>query len=368
MSKLTAPKNEFGIDIAKIWAMFSVLSLHLFLYSNYYNFAEKSFQAVCHATIRMLFYQCVPLFLVITGYLKRNAEFSLKHYYKLIPVLISYVVCALIVIAYKIFYLHESFSILIWAQSIWSFNQPTYAWYLNAYVSLYLIMPFINAAYKSLETHTQKRVAVIVVVFVTMFATTINKIPIKGEIIRSLGIGPTFFQKMWPVAYYVLGMYIGDVKLKIKKWFGAILLLVLLAGEAVIAIVTTPNIFNNGLNFTNEDCVNVPVVMLIFLLLYDIKCKNIPIRRIAAKASSVSLNFLLISAIGDNYFYNKNINPCLTYSDLPKRYLKIIPRHFLLALIVSIIAGYIVMPINSLIMMIFNKLCGNAKVNEKIIL
>lgn len=364
MKKLIAPKNEFGVDLVKIFAMFSVLSLHFFLYSGFYELESHGLQAIIHGMMRMLFYQCVPLFIMITGYLKRNAKFCAAHYIKLIPVLISSLAVGLVTICYKIFCLNQSFAPIIWLQSLWTFNQPGYGWYINLYISLFMITPFINGAYNSLKTKKQKTAAVIIFIFVSMFAVSINRIPLHGEYIQSIGFIPNYLSGLWPLGYYIVGMYVAEFRPKISKWRCALLLFILLLFEAVANYVTTSGNFYGGITFNNEDCVNVPIALLIFLMFYDIQIKNIPIRIAAAKISAVSVVFYLLSWIGDDYFYTKHRAEFKGFSNLTAMFFKIIPIHIILCLTASLILFALLKPLNKAITAPLFKLCSRSVAAE----
>ena len=91
---------------------------------------------------------CVPLFLITTGYLMKNKELNKKYYFGISRVLIIYLLNALMYIGYNILYLKEPVSIKFIASSILNFSTG-YSWYIEMYIGLFLMIPFINLIYNN---------------------------------------------------------------------------------------------------------------------------------------------------------------------------------------------------------------------------
>ncbi|MCQ2417595.1 MAG: acyltransferase family protein [Oscillospiraceae bacterium] len=328
-------KNEPGIDLLKIFAMYFVISLHFFLHTGYYSLESVQPDIIFHVSFRALFYECVPLFLLITGYLKRKARFEAEHFIKAIPIIITTFTISGLIIAYKILILKQQFSGWIWAQSVWSFNQPSYGWYINMYLSLILFMPFINAAYDSLKTRKQKLAAVIICVCASTLPVTINRLPHPKEL-AVIGMPLGYFSGMWPFAYYIVGAYISEFKPKISKFITVPLFLLgcFLLGFANYKTVSTN--YYSGFCVENGDIINVIIAALIFLSFYDVKITNKYIRWSLAKISGLSICTFLLSSIFDGIFYPKYAGQFSNYSVFFPTYWKIVPLDFLLSVLLSI--------------------------------
>lgn len=131
-------KRLFGYDLLKVIAMLMVPCLHFCLYSGYYNEQLVGTNMVFYLPVRQLFYQCVPIFLLLSGALNGKAEFGRKHYIKLTPIIVNSLIVALVVIMYRVLYLKEQVPLIIWLKEIWTFTEPGYGWYINLYISLFL--------------------------------------------------------------------------------------------------------------------------------------------------------------------------------------------------------------------------------------
>ena len=336
----TAGERYAGVDIVKIIAMYSVLTLHFCLHAGYYSFPVGTRAGALLSLLRISSYMCVPLFLTISGFLMHKAEFCAKHYIKGIPVAINSYLVGVIVVLFKIFYLHEQWSPFVWFRSIYQFNQPSYGWYVNMYLSLLMLMPFINYAYRSLRTGKRKLAALVVLMLIGNFAVTINHRPIMvdGEK-SSLGWVPGYFSSLWPVAYYWSGMLIAEYRPRINKLITGGTALLLLIGEVAVNVVTAKpddgGGWYTGYNFNNEDFLNVIVAAFIFLTFYDIKIKNKVVCKILSAVAGLSMTVYLMSYIGDVLYVKHFIQGDNSPKIFIIRYLKIIPLHFLLTVLVS---------------------------------
>lgn len=337
MVKIKETKNEFGIDLIRILAMFFVIALHFYLHTGFYHVKDKGPAILYHVSFRALFYECVPLFLLLTGYLKRNAAFTPSHYVKAIPVILNSLVIGGITIAFKILYLHENFPVLLWIKSMWRLEQPSYGWYVNMYLSLMIFIPFINAAYHAMKTKKQKLAAVIVVVLATTLALTINRIPVSETIDKTIGLPLNYFSGMWPFAYYVCGMYIGEFRPKCNRILMGSITVELCIFTAFLNYITVDTDYYSGINLENGDILTLMIAVSLFLTLYDIQIKNKYIRWAAAKISSLSISCYLMSYIVDVLMYRK-YRPMFTdtYDYVFPMFWKIVPLDFLISVLLSI--------------------------------
>ena len=73
-------KRNINIDLIKCIAVFSVLSVHFFKNTDFYNKTITN-SLYLGVFFRTLFMICVPLFLITTGYLMKNKELNKKYYF-----------------------------------------------------------------------------------------------------------------------------------------------------------------------------------------------------------------------------------------------------------------------------------------------
>lgn len=361
------PGERFaGVDIIKIIAMYSVLSLHFCDFGGFYDFPVRTPSGVILSAFRTIFYMCVPLFLTITGFLMHKAEFCARHYIKSIPFIVNSYVVGIIVIIFKMKYFDEKWPLFIWLKSLYTFQQPHYGWYVNMYLCLFMLMPFFNYAFKCIRTPGGKLGALFVLLILGNVASTVNRIPIHLEIGDTyIGFTPHFFENLWPVPYYWCGMLIAEYRPKVNKLFAIFMTLFIIDAEVIINLLTTKVDeglgWYHGFTFNNDDFLNVFLAAFMFLIFYDIKIRNKVVCRILSAVSGLSMTVYLISFIGDTVYSKRFIQGDNSPLIFVQRYFRIIPLHFLCAVLASFIISFIVKLISKLLMKPLLKLADRKK-------
>lgn len=361
-----AGERYAGVDIVKIIAMYSVLSLHFCLHAGYYSFPVRTLSGSLLSLFRITSYMCVPLFLTISGFLMHKAEFCAKHYIRAIPVAINSYLVGAVVILFKILYLKEKWPAFVWIRSLYLFDQPSYGWYVNMYLSLLMLMPFINYAYRKLGSGKRKLAAMLVLAIVGNAAYTVNRIPVtvSGET-ANIGWVPSAFVSLWPVTYYWSGMMLAEYRPKINKGITALASLVILSFEVMVNFKTVKpeegGGWYTGFNFNNEDFLNVIAAAFIFLTFYDITIKNKAVCRVLSAVAGLSMTVYLLSFIGDVLYVRHFINGENSPAIFVARYFKIIPLHFLLTVLASFPINYLARQLGRLIAKPLYRLADRSK-------
>ena len=76
-------RRDSSLDIIRIVAAFTVLSVHFFLHNGFYSeivSIDKGPQMFIMVQMRTLFGVCVPLFMILTGYLMSQKTLSKAYY------------------------------------------------------------------------------------------------------------------------------------------------------------------------------------------------------------------------------------------------------------------------------------------------
>ncbi|MBQ9911227.1 MAG: hypothetical protein IJM50_06995 [Lachnospiraceae bacterium] len=121
-------ERDFGADLVRITAGVLVLTVHFFLRNGFYYREARGFFGVLAVAFRTAALNCVPLFMMLTGYLKCKKEWTLRSYLSIVPILTSYVVISLIHLAYKILYAGVRMSAIEWLLQLISFKLADYSW------------------------------------------------------------------------------------------------------------------------------------------------------------------------------------------------------------------------------------------------
>lgn len=73
-------KRDITLDAIRVFAVFSVISVHYFLHSGFYNTPVMGTRMFIMITFRQFFMICVPLFMILTGYLMSQKVLNKKYY------------------------------------------------------------------------------------------------------------------------------------------------------------------------------------------------------------------------------------------------------------------------------------------------
>lgn len=291
-------KRVLGIDIVKVVAVFFVISVHFFLNTHYYNQPLTSGENLFTQTsMRWLFLNCVPLFLISTGFLQSKKMMNLKFYKGLFPILGVYFVYSVVTILVRDVYFKEDNSLLGWGYQIISFAAVPYSWYVNMFIGLYLLIPFLNTIFQNLKEKRERIILILTLVFLTGLPGFFNYIPVK------LMFFPGWWVGLYPLVYYFIGSFIKEYRPKVNKLVVLLLLIFLTFIETVLTYV-----FSKGGPFQYDlgDYGSVLVMAtssLLFLLLYDLDLKGKILRAIISKISTITLDIYLISYLVDRFVY-----------------------------------------------------------------
>lgn len=281
---------------------------------------------------RSLFMVCVPLFIITTGYLMRKKELSKKYYFGIKRVLIEYLLFVILYLVYNKIYNDGPFTIRYIIKSILSFDVG-YSWYVEMYVGLFLLIPFVNLIYNNLKDKKQKKMLVLTMMFLTSFQGIID---IKYKFI------PNWWVSIYPLTYYFIGCYLSEYKINLKRFNNILLFIITLGIYGVINVYFSKgNYFNFGVYNQWESIFNLLLSVLLFNFIVNLdlsktlKC----VKNGIYKISELSFLIYLLSAIIDNALYFhifKNVN-FLSFLG----YFKIVPLTFLLSLIFALVVNFI---------------------------
>ena len=299
-----------GIDIVKILAVFLVVSIHFFLYNGFYYTPLTDRSCVVPIVFRWFAYTCVPLFMISTGYLMKNKTFSLGYYKGIIKILVIYVVVAIINVKFNIAHYGHTFDTWKLLKGFFEYSNANYAWYVNYYVALFMLIPFLNLAFNGLKTRNQKLMLVITVTCVTVMARSFFLGFEKDNQIR---VFPDYLSGAYPLAYYYAGAYIREYPPK-RNLKNKLLALVLFCASLFFISYSTyrQTLANDAddhhfLSWHFNDYSSYPIFFLtlsIFILLFDITTKNKGVKFVLRQISGATLATYLISYVFDNTFYN----------------------------------------------------------------
>lgn len=335
-----------SMDIIRIVAAFTVLSVHFFLHNGFYGNIVQGVPMYIMVLMRTLFSVCVPLFMILTGYLMSHKTLSRKYYSGISKTLIVFVLATLACMIFKAVHDNEPLSLKSFILGTLDFTGANYSWYIEMYIGLFLLVPFLNLAYNKLKNKRQKQVLVLTLVFLTIIPTLFNIFnfdnpawwsdPKSSDTFAKLV--PSWWMGFYPIAYYFTGCYIREYGIKLKT--RSMLVLFLLA----ILIFGTFNFYRSyGTTFKSGIYVYwygfEPYILsvLLFVLLSRIKTDNMneKVKFVLWKVSDLALGIYLISYIFDMLVYPVLNEKITTMTDRLPFYFVTVPIVFICSMLAS---------------------------------
>lgn len=285
-------KRETGLDIIKALATLFVVCAHFYLSVGYYQTPIISMKMYAMTFARWGFMTAVPLFLMSTAYFKSNKTISKGHYMALIPIIVTYVIlCSLRMVVENSVY-GQIHTVKSGIKSLLSYQA---AWYVGMYIGLMMICPFLNMIWKSCDKK-QHLILVLSLVAITMIY------PVTGYVF------PSYFQPIYPITYYFIGIYIKEYRPKVNKIVLVISFLLATIVNGGITIVTAAGgAFNPGILAAVDNGQNSITIAIaatsIFLFFYDLNIKEGIVSSLLRSASNCSLEIYLIQAAYNAIIY-----------------------------------------------------------------
>lgn len=313
------PERSVNMDVIRIIALIFVPSVHFFLRNGFYSNNVDNPQMYIMTFMRTLFLLCIPLFLLLTGYLQANKKFEpcKKYYLKILKFIVPYFIIITFDLIFCLTVLKNEYTIKDYIEEYTSFIH--YSWYVEMYIGLFLLIPFLNLIWQNLKSKNQEK-ALVITMFILMIAPSIfnyyqfdaeNWFACTSDDYWSLF--PNWWTGVYPLAYYFTGAYLAkykdDFKLKpiysflifLGTWavFGTYVVLRCHGAKASVHGWTSYNSW--GIFFMG-------VTLFIFINSVDFSRTPKFIKKALAKLSDLSFGAYLGSWMLDQILYSKLVN------------------------------------------------------------
>lgn len=296
-------KRYFGLDAVRILALCLLLWLHFLLRNGFYYKPVNTVWMTAAAAGRVIFMCCIPLFLMLTGYLKCGKEWTKNYYASLVPILTSWVLISGICLVYKITVDHTEKTPYQWVTEFFGFSLADYSWYIGMYIGLMVVTPILNTAWNQVRTKKMHQVMTVSLVLLTMLPNSVNGIAWDGE--NKFNILPNYWSGLYYLAYYLIGCYIRTYQPRVRKRFSVPAILVISAVFALINRYTGggESKFYDGYHISYSHLGTAAISVLLFLSVYRLECRKPAVRGAAAVVSGVTLEMYLLSCVFDKKIY-----------------------------------------------------------------
>lgn len=293
-----------GLDIIKAVASLFVVSIHQIARTGAIDGNLDGAGAFLVMMFRYTVMSCVPLFIMITGYLQCHKKPSAKFYKGIIPVFMTYVVSTAICVIIQAA-LGDELNIERVIVNTLNYTQNEYAWYVEMFVGLYLLIPFINMMLG--ETKRQRLLFISVMAVLAMAPSIPRSL---SPLDHWMDLLPDYWLNCYPIFYYAIGAYIREYEPKLKKGVNILLLAAAMLFPTVVQFIQAHGgefmdyVFNGF--FSASAFV---IALLIFLLLYDTDIKPRPVKAVVTSVASCSLELYLLSFILERLIYSYWLDP-----------------------------------------------------------
>lgn len=316
MSSNKTRKRDVSLDIIRCIAFFLVATVHAFLNGGFYSQpvsgkAMYLLTAICSNAMI-----CVPIFFLLSGYLMCKKKLEKKYYFGIVKTLGIYVLAGILCILFRIFVNASAFTPDEIVLQFLGFSAAPYAWYIEMYVGLFLLIPFLNLAYNGLETKKHKKILILTMIFITALPPIFNTLDVFNpgfwasppSSLNFRQLLPDWWVGIYPIAYYFVGCYLREFGIKIRlRYRIPLYILSFVAVGAYNCYRFNGVVFASlSFNYYQSLFVMIPAVLL-FSIIKDINFTKLPspICRFIATCSDLTLGAYLISYVFDDYFYKK---------------------------------------------------------------
>ena len=355
-------KRDVKLDIIRIFAFLCVVSIHFFLNSGFYKETIKGKEMYIMCIFRSLFIISVPMFITLTGYLMNKKEISKKYYKGIIKVIVIYFMCSIVYSLFIKYYQQGEMNLGIFIKNLLSYSGTKYSWYIEMYIGLFLIIPFLNLVFNNLKSQRQAKLLIFTLVVIIGLPTLLNTFKLDSlEWWRQPSLDktytkilPTWWSAIYPIFYYYLGAYLRKYPIKMSAILNFFLIIIWLIIDGAFNYYRSYGANYIWGTWNNYSSILVMITtFLIFNLLLKINLKeNKNVRdKIFKTISDACLGAYLLSCCFDIIFYAKleELIP-----DVKERFIYA-PAIICLVFACSIIASMIINLIYFVINKIFEK-------------
>lgn len=322
MAKTMHTKRNPALDIIRIFALLFVISVHFFLNCGYYDVAMQGAGMYLATFLRSFLMVCVPLFLLLTGYLTADRTATWAYYRKLVDTLGVYILASLCCVAYKLYSGSESFRFYRLVNDIMSYCAAPYGWYVEMYIGLFLMCPFLNAGYQALESKKKKQCFLAVLLLLTALPGAINvyrpwlswfRNPGSSE--DYLQILPDYWTRLYPFLYYFIGSYIREYGVAIlprKALLASIALMLFQGFYNIWRCYGNSFVWGPWQDHGSLFVVVQSVLFFVMILNLDLSRLSERVRKNLSLLSGLCFGAYLVSYIFDNFFSTR-LNAAISY-------------------------------------------------------
>lgn len=275
-------------------AILFVIGSHFFLNTKFNDTPITNPSLWIQGMLQSLTLINVPLFLLLTGYLNINKTVSRKYYKGAARVILTYLFFSVVTILVRKYALHENdISWTGWLLKITDFSAISYGWYVEMWIGLFLLTPFLNILWKNIGTRRHKHILIITLYILTALPDFFNRYGVH--------IVPGYWEAIYPVTFFYIGAYIREYQPSFNRWKIVGIIAALCCINAFISAVIFHGRPLLHLIGDGNGIIGVPMAAMFFILCYKLRFTFG--NSLLASISRLSLDMYLVSYIFDRLYY-----------------------------------------------------------------
>jgi surface polysaccharide O-acyltransferase-like enzyme len=177
LTKQPASRNP-AMDVIRCFALFTIVANHFYSYSGYLTYPMEGPVMYAMTLFHQVFLVTIPIYLMLSGYLMKNKKPTRSYYAKLGKTICIYLLASIFCMAYHTISCKLQggipTSIPFQIISIFSYTTVPYGWYINMYIGLFLIIPFLNVLYNNLDGQRSKQYLILSLLCLSSIPNVLN--------------------------------------------------------------------------------------------------------------------------------------------------------------------------------------------------
>ena len=293
---MTEKKRNLNLDLIRCAALLCVPCMHGLDNTGLYNIQLTTAGDILMMVLRILFTVCIPLYIMLTGYLCNRKELSARYYLGYVRVYLIYLLCCIPSLLLECFHKHSLFGAREIIGSVINFYCNPNAWYIQMYTGLFFMIPFLNMMYHGCSGKKQKQVLI-----ATFFALSI----LPSFLNAYVQLYSFWWTKLYPICYYFTGAYLSEYMPKVKPAKAGGLLLAFLGLYSLYFYFTCQGNGNALVDVYQTTWEIYILGVITFIFLYNLRLAHLPhwLSAFIMKISDLTLTIYLLTWIPDGITY-----------------------------------------------------------------
>lgn len=342
-------KRDLNIDLIRCAALFLVPCMHGLDNTGLYTIQLSTASDILMMVLRILFTDCIPLYIMLTGYLCHRKTLSVRYYLGYVRIYLTYLLCTIPCLFLEYFYKHSLSSLSDIAGSVLNFYANGYAWYIMMYTGLFLMIPFLNMMYHGCATRRQKQVLIAVFFALSILPSFTN---IYAQLYSS------WWTKIYPICYYFTGAYLSEYMPKIRPAKVGALLLGFLGAYSLFFFFHYKGSGAELMDVYQTSWQVYILGVLTFVFLYNLRLDRLPKALVAliTKVADLTLPIYLLTWIPDGLTYPIMVRIAPAVGDRYIWLLVTVPIALVSATLMALVIDWIFKPLHRWIMGLLTRL------------